>query len=76
MDNNNNNSVLHLRNLLNKFQEIWDEALNGNYIRTISGELTSTAKDIAAFPDGIEKNLSKKEKILFDYAKNYANVKK
>lgn len=75
MTNNNKNSLIHLRSLLNKFQEIWDEALNGNYIRTISGELTSTAKDIAKFPDEFEKKLSKKEKILFDYAKNYANVK-
>lgn len=72
----NNYTLTNLRSLLNKFQEIWDEALNGNYIRTISGELTSTAKDIATFSDDFKHKLSKEEKILFEYAKNFANVKK
>lgn len=74
--NNNNYTLTNLRILLNKFQEIWNEALNGNYIRTISGELTSTAKDIATFSDDFKYKLSKEEKILFEYAKNFSNVKK
>lgn len=72
MDNNN---VTHLRSLLTNFQEIWNEALNGIYTRTLSGELANTAKDIAAFSDEIEQKLSTTEKISFHYAKIFANTK-
>lgn len=75
MANNNNNSLTHLRSLLITFQKIWNEALNGNYTRTRSGELTKIAKDIAAFPDSTEEKLSTTEKDSFRYAKVFANTK-
>lgn len=73
MNNNNNTDI---KNQLKRFQELWDESLNGNYKHQIEiSNLARKIRDAKCTNEFLISSLTPTEQITYRYAILLANYK-